>query len=79
EFSMAFFYPKLRTLLYTIAACKQHLPLTVKTKIPFYAEASFSEFSSEEDSKELSVTTLTFEKAVDSISFLYQRKSCMPL
>lgn len=33
----------------------------------FYTEDSFS---SEEDSKELSVTTLAFEKVVDSISFL---------
>lgn len=48
-------------------ACKQQLPPAAKTKILFYAETSFS---SEEDFDEPSVTTLTFEKAVDSISFL---------
>lgn len=52
------------------AAGKQQLPPTAKTRMMFYAETSFSSVSSEEDSKELSVTTLTFEKAVDSISFL---------
>lgn len=51
-------------------ACKQQLPPAAKTRMMFYAETSFSSVSSEEDSKELSVTTLTFEKAVDSISFL---------
>lgn len=51
-------------------ACKQLLPPAAKTRMMFYAETSFSSVSSEEASKELSVTTLTFEKDVDSISFL---------
>lgn len=51
-------------------ACKQQFPPAAKTRMIFYAETSFSSVSSDEDSKELSVTTLTFEKAVDSISFL---------
>ena len=49
--------------------CKQQIPPAVKIKILFYTEDSFSKFSSEEDSNELSVTTLTFEKVVDSIFF----------